>query len=444
MTETNRSRAIYERALRVLPGGVSRNSVLRRPHPIYVARGEGCNVVDVDGVRRIDFNNNMASLIHGHAHPAVVAAVTEQLRLGTAFAMATEAEVSYAEHMTSRAPSFERIRFVNSGSEAVLCCLKAARAFTGRPKIAKVEGTYHGVYDYAEVSQTASPQTWGSEDHPASVPVCRGTPRGVLDDVVVIPFNDPARALAILEEHAESIACVLVDPLPHRVGMLPAQGDYIDALRAWTTANGALLVFDEVITFRSEYGGAQAWYRARPDLTALGKIIGGGFPVGAIAGRAEVMDVFNPLATKVLFPHSGTFSANPNTMVAGHAAMRLFDRTAVAHVNALGDRARRGIAEAIRNAEIPACVTGGGSLFRVHLKPDAPHDYRSAYPTAAESAAKDALVTYALEHGLLLIETCSGTISTPMAEREIDRLVETLAAGFRAIRPLLESTAAAR
>jgi glutamate-1-semialdehyde 2,1-aminomutase len=432
----SRSQQLYERALRVLPGGVSRNAVLRRPHPFYAHRGEGCYLTDVEGNCRIDFANNMASLIHGHANPAIVDAVTWQLHKGTAFAFATEAEIGLAEHLTKRSKGFDKIRFVNSGTEAVMCCLKAARAYTRRPKIAKVEGAYHGLYDYAEVSQTAQPANWGDPRQPRSVPVVQGTPRSALDEVIVIPFNNPEVALAILDRHADDLACVLVDPLPHRVGFIPATQPFIAALRRWTQKHGALLVFDEVITYRSEYGGAQEWFNVQPDLTALGKMIGGGFPVGAIAGRNEVMEVFNPLAEKVLFPHSGTFSANPITMTAGLAAMEYFDREQVAKINHLGDVARRQIGEAIRTAGIPACVTGGGSIFRIHIKAEPPKNYRESYVTTEETRLIRALLEHAYEEGIILIGTCSGTLSTPMNQREIDRLTEVLLSGFRKIKAL--------
>ncbi len=429
--DTTRSARTYARARKVLPGGVSRNTVLRRPHPLYAARGEGCRVWDVEGVARIDFANNMASLIHGHAFPPVVAAVTEQLQRGTAFTTATEQEVDYAEFLVARSPAFEMIRFVNSGTEAVMGCLKAARAFTGRPRIAKVEGAYHGQYDYAEVSQTAGPDNWGAADQPASVPVAQGTPPSALGDVVVLPYDDPERALALLDRHAEDLACVLLDPMPHRVGLVPASERFVTALRRWCDAHGALLVFDEVITFRSSPGGAQDWYPVKPDLTALGKVIGGGFPVGALAGRAEVMAVMDPLTPPVRFPHSGTFSANPVTMVAGHVAMQHFGPDAVAHVNGLADRARTAITEAAAIAGIPACVTGAGSMFRVHLKPEPPRDYREAYQTADEVAQLGRLLDHLFAHGLMMINTCSGTISTAMTGAEIDHLAEAVLGGFR-------------
>lgn len=433
----SRSATLYDRARKVMPGGCSRNTVLRKPHPLYVENGTGCYVTDIEGVTRIDYANNMASLIHGHAHPAVVEAVSAQLQKGTAFTLATEVEIEFAEHMCSRNAGFENIRFVNSGTEAVMGCLKAARAYTGRPKIAKVEGAYHGQYDYAEVSQTANPSNWGDAHNPASVPVAHGTPESALRDVIIIPFNQPEQALEILNRHRDELACVLLDLMPHRVGLVPASQEFIRAIYEWTRENNALMVYDEVITFRSNYGGAQEWYDVQPDLTAMGKMIGGGFPVGALAGRKDVMRVMDPLADKVLFPHSGTFSANPVTMTAGLVSMALFDKTAVANINRLADIARTNILEAIRVADIPACVTGGGSMFRVHMKAEIPTTYRAAYMTPKESKIIQALLDHLFDNGIIMINTCSGTLSTAMTEKEIEILTETLLVGFRKIKKLL-------
>lgn len=426
----SQSTIMYKRALEVLPGGVSRNTVFRQPHPIYADFAQGCLVTDIEGVTRVDFANNMASLIHGHAHPAIVDAVSGQLRKGTAYALATEVEIHFAEELRNRNAGFEKLRFVNSGTEAVMCVLKAARAFTGRAKIAKVEGSYHGQYDYAEVSQTASPDTWGDLEHPKSVPVAQGTPTSALADVIVIPFNDPKRAVAILDENARDLACVLLDLMPHRVGLNPADQEYVQILREWTTAHDTLLVLDEVITFRSAFSGLQANYAVTPDLTALGKIIGGGFAVGAIAGRSEVMDVMNPLAEELLFPHSGTFSANPVTMTAGLVAMQLYDEPSISRLNALAKRAKDGINDAIRATGITACVTGYGSMFRIHLKPTPPRNYRELFMSEAEAHSLKILVDYLFTQGMLTFDTCTAVLSTPMEEPEIDRLVGTLERGF--------------
>ena len=427
------SAALFDRASRVLPGGVSRNTVLRGSHPIYVKEAKGVTVTDVDGIQRLDFSNNMSSLIHGHADPATVAAVTEQLGRGTAFTMATEAEILFAEHMCERSPNFDKIRFVNSGTEAVMTGIKAARAFTGRAKIAKIEGAYHGAYDYAEISQGSSPSNWGAHDRPNAVPLAEGTPEGIVNDVIVIPFNDPEAATAVLDHHKDSIACILVDAMPHRAGLVPVAAPFVRALRRWADDNGALLMFDEVITFRSEVGGMQARLNALADLTSLGKMIGGGFPVGALAGRSDVMDVFVKGEKGLRLPHAGTFSANPVTMIAGRTVMERFDAASVARLNGLGDYARDSLAQAIKTAGAPASVTGTGSLLRLHLKPEAPTDYRSAHMNSAETLALGAFIDAMYDNGIVLVHTCTAALSTPMERAHIDRLAECVLTSLRAI-----------
>ena len=314
-----------------------------------------------------------------------------------------------------------------------MAALKAARAFTGRPKIAKVEGAYHGAYDYVETSQGSTPKDWGSVDHPNRVPLVHGQPQSAMEDVVVIPFDDIDRSIALLDEHRADLACVLLDLMPHRVGLKPASPAFVAAMREWTARNGALLVLDEVITFRTEVGGAQQRYNVHGDLTALGKMIGGGFPVDALAGRANVMEMLNPAPPKLLFPLSGTFSANPVTMTAGRVAMEHFDAAAVARLNALGDRARHGIAEAIKRTGAAASVTGGGSMFRIHMKAHVPGNYREAFATPDENRKVKMLLEHLFAEGFLMVGTCTGMLSTPMTEAEIDALVAAVESGLRRI-----------
>lgn len=433
------SKEIYSEAVKVIPGGVSRNTVFHKPHPHYAARAQGCYVTDIDGTERLDLANNMASLIHGHSHPAIVEAVVSQMQRGTAYTLATEVEYQFARHLGERAPGLEKIRFVNSGTEAVMAMIKASRAFTGKPKIAKCEGAYHGTYDYAEVSQFADPSRWGDLDHPNSVPLARGTPRGVLDDVIIFPYNDIERTLAILDRDAGSIACVLIDPVPHRVGLLKGTEEFIRALYDWTRKNNALLVFDEVVTFRVNYGGAQENYSVRPDLTALGKIIGGGFPVGAFGGRSDVMQVLNPAQESLPFPHSGTFSANPITMTAGLTAMELYDRAAVDAINKITGKAIEQVEEAISTAGVPLSITGAGSMFRIHLKPVAPTTYREAYQAKQEKAIINEMLDYLFyEEKIMMINTCACMFSTVVTQKEVDRLAEGFYHTFKYIRPKLE------
>jgi glutamate-1-semialdehyde 2,1-aminomutase len=437
MTKTNKS--VYERACNVLTGGVSRNTIFRKPHPYYVATARGSYVTDIEGVERIDFANNMASLIHGHAHPAIYEAVTEQMQNGTAFTMGTEAEVRFAELMIERSPSFERMRFVNSGTEAVMTMLKTSRAYTNKPKIAKAEGSYHGTYDYAEVSQTSHPDNWGSIDNPHSNRVVDGTPQGVLDDVVIYPFNDTERTIKILDHHAAELACVLIDPVPHRVGLFPASEEFINAVYNWTRKNNALMVFDEVVTFRVNHGGQQDNYSVKPDLTAMGKMIGGGFPIGALAGRAEIMEVLDPRGRILRHPHSGTFSANPISTTAGRIAMELFDKEAVEQLNALTRTAIQQVEESIKIAEVPISITGSGSMFRLHLQGMKPTSYREAY----HSREKKELMTELLDHlflveNIIMVNTGSFMFATSLTQKEVDRLSEALLNGFRVIKPKLD------
>ena len=319
----SKSAALFAQAQGVMPGGNTRTTVYMAPYPPYAASGDGCWITDVEGDRRLDCLNNYTALIHGHAHAAIVEAATRRLALGSSFPLPTPEEVELATLLCERLPSAERVRFTNSGSEAVMMAIKGARAWTGRPKIAKFEGAYHGSYDYAEVSLGSTPENWGALAAPASTAYSRGVPPAVLEDVVVLPFNHAELAVARIEREAKHLAAVVVDPIPNRVGLIPAQRDFLRALRDVTAAHGIALIFDEVISFRVGYQGAQGVFGVTPDLTTLGKIIGGGFPVGAVAGRADVMAVFDPTGGKPAAPHGGTFNANPVTMAAGLAGMRL-------------------------------------------------------------------------------------------------------------------------
>jgi len=221
------------------------------------------------------------------------------------------------------------------------------------------------------------------------------------------------------------------DLLPHRVGLIPASSEFISAIRKWTSDHEALLVFDEVITFRMGFAGASEWYPEKPDLTALGKIIGGGFPVGAIGGRDDVMEVLSPMQSQIRFPQSGTFSANPITMTAGRIALEQFDQDAVERLNHLGERMRRGLTRAIVTCGVEACVTGAGSMFRVHLKKEVPRNYRETYMDKTNVKQIKFLVDAMYHSGFMMINTCSGVLSTVMSEKEIDRLAEAVLGGLK-------------
>lgn len=418
----SRSRALYERARRVMPGGNTRTTVFMDPYPLYAVRGEGCRVWDADGVARIDCINNFTALIHGYAHPAIVAAIVAQAPLGTSFGLPTESEIELAELLVERVPGIDQVRFMNSGTEAVMMALKAARAATGRPAVAKVEGAYHGAYDYAEVSLDSAPGGWG-EPVPAARAYARGTPAGVLDDVVVLPFNDLPLAERLLREHAGRLAAVLVDPMPNRAGLVPAEQNYLDGLRRLTRELGILLVFDEVITLRLGPGGAQALWGVTPDLTVLGKIIGGGFPVGAVGGRADVMAVFDPSRGKPAVPHGGTFSANPMTLRAGLAALRLLTPEAFDRLDRLGDALRRAISADFSRLGLPGQAVGRGSLLKVHFTDRPLRDYRSAFPSAEEAKHAATFHRGLLNRGVLAAGYGLMALSTPMSDADLEEIM---------------------
>lgn len=383
---SSKSAELYERARRVIPDGASRSTVLIKPHPVYVAEGEGAWVMDVDGNRYLDCNNNFTSIILGHADPQIERAVQAQMKKGTAFSFATELEIELAELLCARTPSFEKIRFCNSGTEAVMGMIKAARAFTSRAKIIKVEGSYHGTYDHAEASLGSDPSNWGSVARPETVPYALGAPKSLTEEVRVISFNDVEGARKAIAEVGDELAAVLVDPMPSRVGMPQVEQEFIFALREATRSVGALLILDEVITYRLASGGAQTIYPFDPDLTALAKIIGGGFPVGAIAGREEVMNVFTAMqGDRAAVPSGGTYTANPITMAAGLACMKELQKGAFSRLEIVGQMIRSGLRELFDSSGLDWQVTGAGSLFRIHPHSRPIRSYRDAMHSSDES-----------------------------------------------------------
>lgn len=418
---------LYERALKVLPGGNTRTTVFFKPHPLYAQKGDGCRVTDVDGTVRIDAINNFTSLIHGYNHPDINAAITGQLASGMCFGLPTEAEISLAELLCDRVESVEQVRFMNSGTEAVMTAIKSARAYTGRPMIAKCEGSYHGTYDFAEISEGASPDRWGDRDRPHAVASSLGTPQGVLSDVLVLPFNDIEVSEKLLLEHAERLACILIDPMPNRVGLIQASPDYLAMLRRVADKTGSLLIFDEIIAFRLGYSGAQGAISVKPDLTTFGKIIGGGFPVGALGGNADIMAVFDPRPGKPSVPHGGTFTANPMTMVAGQVAMQLLTRESFVQLQSLGDQLQGGIEATFKAQGIEGQVTGSGSLRRIHFGTARLRDYRSSYADAAKQRRMSALHQAMLRNGVLMAPTGLTALSTAMTPDDITQIVDAFA-----------------
>ena len=429
---TTRSYALYERALHSLPGGDTRNVLFYPPYPTFIDRGSGCRLFDVDGNEYLDFLSNYTSVIHGHAHPRIVAAITEQSAKGTAHGGPVELGIVLAEMLCARVPSVERVRFANSGTEAVLNAIRGARAFTGRSKILKMEGGYHGSYDAAEVS--VDPGRDGPA-FPTGRPDGLGLSPGLTGEVLVAPFNDLATTAGLIRRHARELAAVIVEPVMGSAGMIPADPVFLSGLREVTRATGVLLIFDEVISFRLAVGGAQALYGVRPDLTTFGKVIGGGLPVGAFGGRADIMALFDPRRAGHV-SQSGTFNGNAATVVAGVVALELLDAEAIARINALGERLREELQATLDEAGVPARMTGRGSLMQVHFTDGPVQDYRDAARGKAKGVAHW-LHLALLNRGIYPASRGMIIVSTPMSQREIDRMVSCFREAVADILPLI-------
>ena len=415
-----KSRRMFERARASLPGGNTRTGVYFPPFPIYADSGSGVHLTDVDGHRLLDFVNNNTALILGHAHPAVVQALQEQIARGTGFSRPLPLEVEMAELLRERMPSLERLRFASSGTEAVLNALRVARAFTGKSKIAKFEGAYHGVDEYAMVSHVPplGPEL-GPPDRPRPFPSSAGITPAAMDQVVILPFNDPAACEAIIAGHADDLAAVVVDPLSTGAGMtLPTEG-FLTQLREITERADVLLIFDEIISFRIARGGAQERFDVRPDLTCMGKVVAGGTPGSVFGGRAEVMSQYDPTTGHPGIPQSGTYNANPLAMVAGLTTLRLLTPEAYGKLEALTRRLGSELETAFTEAGLQAQVTTVGSLFRVHFLPEKPRNYREA---AREDASIHRWLFFALlARGIYWKQ--GGNVSLPMEGEHVDQLI---------------------
>ncbi len=376
IARTPRSRQIYEDARNYLPGGVSGNAKFLKPYPLYLKRAAGSHVIDVDGNDYVDLLDAVGAAILGHGHEAIRRAVKQQIDEAILPLMATELEVELAKRVSRLMDYMEMIRFVNSGSEATLMALRAARAFTGRERIAKFEGNYHGQHDWSLIGGAAA--GLGPASEPLSAPDCAGIPHSIVDNVLMLPYNDLS-AIDLVREHAGELAAVIIEPVAaFFTGAVPAEPEFLRALRKVTAENGIMLIFDEVVTgFRLGLGGAAAHFGVRPDLGCIGKIVGGGFPVGAFGGRRDLMEKVitptkQPSDLKEKSFASGTFSGNPISMAAGIAALTELERNPVyEYVGAMGHAVREGIAKSAARRGFPVQVTGIGSLFHVHFA-DAP------------------------------------------------------------------------
>ena len=407
LARTPGSRALFERATESIPGGSTRTTIFNPPYPPYMVRGEGLRTWDVDGNEYRDFLGNYTSLILGHAHPAVVEAVERQVRLGSAFAAPTEIEVELAEEIRSRLPSVERIRFTNSGTEATMFAIRAARAFTGRPLLAKFERAYHGTHDTAL----------------AGTP---GVPDGISKLVVELPWDDAEGVERGLAGRESDVAAIIIEPVQGAGGIRPADPAFLHFLRDYTDRIGAVLIFDEIIAFRIGRNGAQGVFGVRPDLTTLGKIVGGGYPLAAFGGRAEIMDRFDARRAGAL-SHGGTFNGNPVSAAAGLATLRYLTLDRYERLASLGERLRARVNDATGATGLDAHVDGIASLFQVVAGP--------SLRGKDELSPAGSLFLGLLVDGFHLAPRGMGAISTPVTNDDVDALADAVIGRLAAMQP---------
>jgi glutamate-1-semialdehyde 2,1-aminomutase len=407
LARTPGSRTLFERATASIPGGSTRTTIFNPPYPPYMARGEGLRTWDVDGNEYRDFLGNYTSLILGHAHPDVVAGVEAQVRLGSAFAAPTGIEIELAEEIRSRLPSLERVRFTNSGTEATMFAIRAARAFTGRPLLAKFARAYHGTHDTAL----------------AGTP---GVPDGISNLVVELPWDDADGLEAALNGRERDVAAIIIEPVQGAGGIRAADPTFLRFLRDYTDRMGAVLIFDEIIAFRIGPNGAQGVFGVRPDLTTLGKIVGGGYPLAAFGGRAEIMDRFDARRPGAL-SHGGTFNGNPVGAAAGLATLRYLTPDRYERLASLGQRLRDRLADGFASGALDARIDGIASLFQVFAGPTLHGE--------GDLSATETLFLGLLVDGFHLAPRGMGAISTPATAADIDDLADAVVARLAAMQP---------
>ena len=414
---TDGSRRLAERLQLSLPGGDTRSVTFFMPYPLGADRGEGYRFWDVDGNEFLDFLNNYTALVHGHAAPAIVEALCMQAPRGTAFPAPHTHQAELAERIRARFASVERVRFANSGSEADMMAVRAARAFTGREEIVKADGGYHGLWEQLPMSwgrqhgQLAGGEVWDS-----------AIPASVKKLVHMIDYNDVDQLEAIMGERGERIAAIIMEPVLGE-GVIAGSPEFFDAARRLADRHGALLIMDEVVTARLALGGYQQHFTAQPDLTVFGKIIGGGLPVGAIGGREEVMEIFNPRRPTFL-AHAGTFNGNPMTTAAGCVSLDLLSGPEIDRINSLGDLLAERLSEQIDGSGLDVTVTNVGSLVHLHVDPEA--EIRTFKDVNLHSIRLAQLHLAALNEGVYFAPRGLLNVSTAMDEGVVEQAAEAL------------------
>ncbi len=431
------SRRLHTEACKYMPGGDTRTATFFLPFPNFIKYGDGAYMYDEDGFKLLDFQNNYTSLIHGHAHPETVEAVREQIAKGSAYTAPFEKQIELSAILTQRFPSVDMIRYTNSGTEANMHALRIARAYTGKAKIIKTEGGYHGTTDVFEASVDPNIKKAGTLDQIKVIPESRGVSENALKDVLVVPFNDIERTRKMIEEHYRETACIIIEPIMGSAGQITPDLEYLKFLREITAQYHIVLIFDEVVTGRLSLGGAQKFYGVTPDLTTMGKIIGGGTPVGAFGGKQEIMQMYDPREKKMY--HSGTFNGNAVTMAAGLATMKAYNQEAVNYVNGLGTLFKEGVLKIYDKLGLNMKISGAGSIYNILFTDKEVKNYRDV--ASAHEELNKVLYMSLLTKGVFDAERGMFCMSTAMTKEDIRFGLDTLETSLREMLPAIAEEA---
>jgi len=409
-------------ATEVMPGGNTRTTQWMDPYPFFVDKAKGMYIYDIDENKYLDFMLNATTLILGHANPKIINALSNQINDGTVYSVPTDGQTKLADILVDRIPSMEKVRFTNSGTEATMMAIMAARSFTKKTKIAKFEGGYHGTHDHVSVSVYPKKGDLNPETHPG-IPEYSFQPPSILDDVIVLPYNDKEKCESLLKKYKNDLSCIIMEPIVSNFGYLPLDLDFLKFIRNITEELNIVLIFDEIQSFRVSKGGAQESFGITPDMTTLGKIIGGGLPVGAFGGKESIMELFDPSSKKYDIAHAGTFNGNPMTMEAGIAVMNALDQPDFDHMNDLGEKLRQRLRSVFDEINLPVQITGFGSLFGINFNDNEIVDYRTFIENNSDMTK--ILFTYLRNNEVLLQLKNAGALNVLMTEKEIDFFVDT-------------------
>jgi glutamate-1-semialdehyde 2,1-aminomutase len=423
LAATKASKALFERAEQHLPYGVASTFQAGDPYPIYIARGKGSHVWDVDGTERVDFHGGFGCNVVGHAHPKVVEAIERAARTGTHFAATTEVTVAFAEELCRRF-RLDKVRFTNSGTEATMDAVRIARAATGRDVVAKIEGSYHGHHDTVMFSVVPNADAMGGRDRPSSAPMSKGIPDEMAKWTVVVPFNDADAVATLFDARGSDIACLIMEPVMMNIGIVVPEPGYLQAVSALCAKHGVVLIFDEVKSGATiAEGGAIERYGVQPDLACFAKAIGGGTPTGAFGGKAEVMDVIEHGAAQ-----QGTFNGNPLVAAAGLAALtEVLTPDAYEQLEALGSRLADGCGKAIAEHGVPAHTVNLGAKGCISYRAEPLRNYRDFLETRTE--LYEASFPWVLNRGVFMTpgDEEQWTLSVQHTDADVDRYIDAFA-----------------